>query len=84
MFPYTAACITLWVSYHIGPIIFTSPHFFQLHEYVCMFAFEVRYIWRARWNLTKCLYLLTRYLQFLLLGVLIYQSMSSPSYPRFP
>jgi len=39
-----------------------------------MFTFEVRFIWAARWNLTKCLYLLTRYLQFLLVGALIYQS----------
>ena len=39
-----------------------------------MFTFEVRFIWAARWNLTKCLYLLTRYLQFVLVRALIYQS----------
>ena len=74
----TAACITLWVSYTIRLIILTSPHpythFDQLYEYACMFTFEVRFIWAAPWNFAKCLYLLTRYLQFLVLGALIYQS----------
>ena len=51
-----------------------------------MFNFEVRFIWAARWNLIKCLYLLTRYLQFILLGALLYQSMlsSHPSFPKVP
>ena len=53
------------------PVHLSRP---QLYEYVCMFTFEVRFIWAARWNLTKCLYLLTRYLQFVLIGALIYQS----------
>ena len=87
-FHYPVACITLWVSYLIGLIIFTSPHshihLVQLYEYISLFSFEVRFIWAARWNLTKCLYLLTRYLQFLLVGAFIYQSTSSSSYPSFP
>ena len=87
-FQYTVACITLWVSYPTGLIIFTSPHshthLVQLYEYISLFNFEVRFIWAARWNLTKCLYLLMRYLQFLLVGAFIYQSTSSSSYASFP
>ena len=65
-----------------------TPHLYthlaQLYEYACMFTFEVRFIWAARWSLTKCLYLVTRYLQFFLIGAFIYQSMSSSSHLSFP
>jgi hypothetical protein len=72
-----AACVTLWVSVSFGVLkrrnLLRLP-FDQLYEYICTFALEVEFIWKARWTITKVLYLLTRYLQFIVVGSLLHES----------
>jgi hypothetical protein len=52
-----------------------------VYDYLITLGMEIRYIWPARWNLLKILYLLQRYLPFFDSGVLLLWSMSS--YPSF-
>lgn len=47
-----------------------------LYEYLCTISFEIRFIWFTPWNVTKFLFLSTRYNQFLLIGALLHQSYS--------
>ncbi|KAH0585861.1 hypothetical protein H2248_007147 [Termitomyces sp. 'cryptogamus'] len=55
------------LGFDIGPCF---P--FSAYDYVLCFPLEVHFIWTAAWTMPKILYLITRYISMLTVGVLLY------------
>ncbi|EAU85346.2 hypothetical protein CC1G_07616 [Coprinopsis cinerea okayama7 len=59
-------------------IVYSQPN--EVHDYFLTLDYEVQLIWDSPWRLTKILYLMTRYLPFLDLTILlIYLNVSRPA-----
>ncbi|KAG2130766.1 uncharacterized protein EDB93DRAFT_70126 [Suillus bovinus] len=63
-------------SLQILAYIYTSMATFWAYEYFCSFQHEWTFLHRSRWTKVKCLYILTRYVPFLLLLVNLYTCFS--------
>ena len=59
----------------------------KLYDWVLSLPREVEYIWRASWNWSKVLYLLTRYIPFITIALVFRSELSprpfSPSWMKF-
>jgi len=58
-------------SRHVVEAMLASAMALQLYDWLLTLPREVEYIWRADWNWSKVLYLLTRYMPFITIALVI-------------
>lgn len=62
----TAASVTIMVSVtHFVECVLADRCNLQVFDWLLMFEMEYSLIWKAKWNATKILYLIVRYLPFI-------------------
>ncbi|KAG2357611.1 hypothetical protein BDR07DRAFT_1419824 [Suillus spraguei] len=64
----TAARSLQYITY-----IFASIATFWVYDYACLIHEEWTFLLRSEWSKVKCLYIVTRYLPFIILTTLLYQ-----------
>jgi hypothetical protein len=71
---YSAQDIAAAMSLQLSAYIYASMATFWIYDYVCSLYEEWTYLLQSHWSKVKCLYIVTRYLPFVLLITKLYMS----------